>query len=244
MKLKSLYTLLLSAFVWASWSCTDEKQVVAIETGTVTDAEGNVYKTVKVGDQWWMAENLKSRRFSNGDNISFVNTSDVSGWSSLNGQPACAVYQDRSDAPGILYNHAVIEDARGIAPAGWHVATDQDWKRLEQQVGMTAAQSEKTGWRGGDIGDKLKRSGTESWNRYDGVWASNAYGFSATAGGCRIMDGRFSTPTGLVYSGFWWTATPQLNGESWYRYLDYKSSGIFRSHTPNAYGMSIRCVKN
>ena len=233
-----LFGLLILVF-----SCNEDESPYSLVKGTVTDHQGRTYSTVKIGDQWWMSENLAVTTFTNGDPIPYVDGFDSAGWS---GQqiPAYSIYQDQADAPGLLYNAYVLNDSRIIAPSGWHIATDDDWKRLEEFIGMSIAESVKTGWRGEKIGDALKEKGLDNWARYDGVWASDSYGFSANAGGCRLFDSRFSYPYGLSFSGFWWTSTTHPGGEHFYRHLDYKTSAVFRSHTYDSYGMSIRCVKD
>jgi uncharacterized protein (TIGR02145 family) len=236
------YSLVSLLAALTLYSCNDEKEMPVVETGTVSDIQGNSYKTVKIGDQWWMAENLSVTAFSNGDPIRFVSSNDIMGWDTIT-VPAYSVYQDLISTPGKLYNFSVVTDNRNIAPPGWHVATDDDWKKLESFTGMSSTYVGKTGWRGAE-GDVLKKAGLNYWSQYTGVWATDNYSFSANAGGCRLYDGRFSTPSGLTYTGFWWTSSDYQNGESWYRHMDYKSSGIFRSHTYHGYGMSIRCVKD
>lgn len=223
--------------------CKDDTTATEIEQGQVTDAEGNIYRTVKIGDQWWMAENLRTRFFNTGEPIAFILSTDSAGWANGSQANSC-IYQDNPAAPGLLYNQAAVADTRGIAPIGWHIATDADWQKLERFIGLSSSEANKTGWRGFNEGDKLKKEGLNAWVRYDGVWAGDDYKFSAEAGGCRLPDNRYSIPSGLSFSGFWWTATNQQQGKSWYRYLDYKSSKIFRSYTFDGYGMSIRCVKD
>jgi hypothetical protein len=237
----SLWVLLVGVSLLSG--CTDKVDPVVIEYGTVNDNEGNTYKTVKIGDQWWMAENLATRYFNNGDPLALASSSDSIVWSQA-GFPSYCIYQGDPAAPGFLYNFYAITDIRGIAPQGWHIATDEDWKKLESFIGLSNAEKEKTGWRGAEEGDLLKQKGQNEWVRYDGVWAEDKYGFSAKAGGCRLPDGKFSVPSGLTYSGFWWTTTDKQSGKAWYRYMDYKSSKIFRSYTYYGYGMSIRCVKD
>lgn len=110
---------------------------------------------------------------------------------------------------------------------------------------MEASAIDRTGWRGSDEGDALKERGVDNWFRFDPVWASNRSGFSALAGSCRLFNGEFGVP-GRRYTGFWWTATERTGDPSkaWYRYLDYKSSKIFRQYFSKRYGCSIRCVKD
>lgn len=222
-------------------SCEENESEPVIERGTVVDSDGNEYPTIKIGGQWWMAANLRVSTFRNGESIPELVFSED--W--VSGGAGYSKHPDATTEMGFLYNGYAVDDNRGIAPDGWHVATDEDWKRLEQQLGMESSAVEKNGWRGSVEGDALKATGTNNWVRFDPVWATNSSGFNALAGSCRIYDGRYGNP-GTLYTGFWWTRTPGTNGneQAIYRYLDYKSSGIFRQAESKSYGFSVRCVKN
>lgn len=212
-----------------------------IETGAVMDIDGNIYKTVLIGGKWWMAENLKVKHYRDGQDVNEL-IEDTS-WSQ--GNAGYSIHPDATTAMGYLYNWAAVTNSAGLAPDGWHIATDADWKQLESALGMESSEIAKTGWRGSDEGDALKAAGTENWNRFDPVWATNSSGFSALSGSCRLFDGKFGYPSRL-YAGFWWTASENTsdNTKAWYRYLDYKSSEVFRQYVQKEYGMSVRCVKN
>ena len=110
---------------------------------------------------------------------------------------------------------------------------------------MESSEITKTGWRGSAEGDALKAEGTDNWNRFDPVWATNSSGFTALSGSCRLYNGKFGYP-GRLYTGFWWTASENIadNSKAWYRYLDYKTSEVFRQYLQKEYGMSVRCVKD
>lgn len=217
----------------------DTKTAPAHETGTVTDIENNIYQTVKIGNQWWMAENLKVKKFRNGNLIpQEQNSSD---W--LNTTPAYCLYDNNAASPGLLYNYFAIADTNNIAPAGWHIPTDDEWKTLEKALGMSPSEADQFSWRGTDEASKLKTESPQGWTTYGDVWSTNESGFTALAGGCRLYNGTWSDP-GLFATGFWWTSTPFDNEEAYYRYLDYKNDNIFRSHVSQSYGMSIRCVKD
>ena len=240
----SLYAVLGSLILFA-FSCKKDKEapVITPETGTMTDVEGNVYKTVKIGNQWWMAENLKVKKFSNGNLITHLSSSQ--NW--IADLPGYCAWSDESNTttnfPGLLYNWAVLVDSNNIAPEGWHIPTDAEWKALEKELGMSVAESDLSGWRGNDEGEKLKIESPADWIQYGDVWSTNASGFTARAGGCRLFDGSWADP-GLSHTGFWWTASEYNSSDAWYRYLDYKNSNIFRSASSKHYGFSIRCVKN
>lgn len=222
-------------------SCEENEAEKEIERGIVVDTDGNEYPTIKIGGQWWMASNLRVTTFRNGDQIPELVASED--W--INGASGFTRHPDATTEIGLLYNGFAISDIREIAPAGWHVATDEDWKTLEKQLGMTASAIDHNGWRGAQQGDDLKATGTNNWVRFDPVWATNSSGFNALAGSCRIYDGRFGSP-GIHYTGFWWTQTPGSNGTETaiYRYLDYKNSKVFRQSESKHYGFSVRCVKN
>jgi uncharacterized protein (TIGR02145 family) len=202
------------------------------------DIDGNQYRTVKIGNQWWMAENLKVTRFRNGQSIyEAVTTED---WIAV--PSAYCLYGGSAQAPGFLYNWGAVSDTAGLAPEGWRIPTDDDWKQLERVIGMTAGESDRTGWRGSDEGEKLKMEALTGWAFFDNVWATNESGFSAEAGSCRLFDGTFGNP-GLKYNGFWWTISENGTDEAWFRNLDYKKRGVFRYYGLKKYGFSVRCVK-
>jgi uncharacterized protein (TIGR02145 family) len=225
-------------------ACKKESDTIkAPETGTVTDIQGNVYKTIKIGPQWWMAENLNVTKYNDGSPvISGTNISDLQ-WDTTKQGYYC-MYKETEKNTGKLYNWHVVNDPRKLAPKGWHVPSDAEWKVLEQSLGMTAPDAEKVNWRGSHVGEKLKIQGSINWHDYENVWATNESGFSAQAGGCRMFYGALSDPTGITFTGFWWSSSPHEPGNAWYRYLDYKSTMVFRYHGPQNYGFSVRCVKD
>ncbi len=237
----SIRTFLLLLSLSITISCGEESvNAPVLQTGTVTDVQGNVYQTVKIGTQWWMSENLHTTSFRSGVEIALI--PDTEQWKeSL--LPAYCVYNNLS-GPGLLYNFLVLTSGEEIAPEGWHVATDEDWKNLEENLGMSSGELDDNNWRGADEGDQLKErnTNTSGWIRYDGVWSTNAAGFSATGGSCRVFTGEWGIP-GLRHSGYWWCDSSS-DGYGYFRYLDYKKSGIFRYAAHPNYGFSIRCVKN
>ncbi len=210
---------------------------VVFMTSTVSDAEGNIYKTVKIGDQWWMQEDLKVTKFQNGTPIQLYNGFDKDNWSTTN-KPGYSI-----GPTGFLYNFFAVNDVAKIAPVGWHVATDEEWQKMESYLGMQQVELRKVNWRGTNEGDKLKQSYQEAdWVFYKDVWGTNESGFQALPCGCRLFDGRSCDPANQK-QGFWWTATPSEK-EAWYRNLDYKNSQIFRYFVDQNYGFAVRCVKD
>jgi len=171
-------------------------------TGTVTDIDGNVYKTVKIGNQWWMAENLKVTRYRNGDPI--PNITDNHTWVDLSTGAYCNYNNDISNVAtyGRLYNWYAVDESRNIAPAGWHVPTDDEWKQLEIYLGMSPTEADETHWRGTDEGGKLKETGTTHWYSPN-TGATNESGFTALPGGYRVSGG-FSS---LGFGAYFWSST-------------------------------------
>ena len=221
-------------------SCKKDDQTTTqtIIYDSIQDIEGNVYKTVKIGDQWWMAENLKCRKFRNG--IELRKVQDDNAW--ISARSAYCLYEDRESNTGFLYNYYTVIDSNKIAPEGWHIPTDEDWKKLEKYLGMSQSTVDSISWRGTKQGDALKALGYSGWAKHEEVWPINSSGFNALAGSCRLADGRFGYP-GLFYTGFWWSST-ESSDSVYYRHLDHKNSNIFRYKAPKIYGMSIRCIKD
>ena len=241
------------------FSCHKDS-VTIIETGSVTDIDGNVYKTVKIGKQWWMAENLKVKRYSNGDTITYDSirsVADSAVWQKsktgaycISGDSKDTIFSNyKGKIFGFLYNWYAVSNPKNIAPAGWHVPADDEWKALEIEVGMNKEEADKVNWRGIDEGNKLKiqysAEKKTSWtipvDQYK-IYGTNQSGFSALGGGCMMYNGTWGVP-GANSTGFWWTASEKDTG-AWYRYLDYQKANVFRFYGPKTYGFSIRCVKD
>ncbi|MFO7891378.1 MAG: FISUMP domain-containing protein [bacterium] len=218
-------------------------QAGGAETGIMTDQDGNVYQTVKIGNQWWMAENLKVTHYRNGDPIPNI-TSD-SEWTGLSTGAYCVYDNNESyaDTYGYLYNWYAVNDSRNIAPEGWHVPTDEEWKQLEMYLGMSQSEADDTGYRGTNEGSKL--AGNASLWPY-GSLENNAVfgtsGFSAFPGGYRDDDdGTFSD---VGSNAYFWSATEGSTNTAWGRYLYYGISSIDRSNYNKPYGFSVRLVKD
>jgi uncharacterized protein (TIGR02145 family) len=198
-------------------------------TETVKDFENNVYHTVTIGSQVWMVENLKVTHYRNGTGIPVVLNNGF--WESLTTGAFCDYNNDPDNAAvyGRLYNWFAVKDNNGLAPAGWHVATDADWTALTTYLG------------GEDIaGGKLKEAGTEHWLEPNSE-ATNETGFSALPGGHRVYDGTYGY---INWGGGWWTSTSENDNDSWVRYMDHGAYDVWRSLEDKRYGRSVRCVKD
>jgi len=196
---------------------------------TIIDIDGNVYKTVQIGNQIWMAENLRVSRYSNGDVIPNIIENKV--WFDLNCGAWCN-YDNNSDFDseyGKLYNWFTIDDKRGLAPKGWHVPSIEEWNMLIDNLG------------GKEIaGGKLKEFGTEHWE-VSNEEATNESGFSALPGGYR---GIFSTFDGKSHYGSWWSSIDDRSSKAWSSYLSYQNKSISISCDYKQIGLTVRCIKD
>jgi uncharacterized protein (TIGR02145 family) len=198
-------------------------------SSNIIDIDGNEYKTIKIGQQVWMAENLKVTRFQNGDLIPIIE--DENKWKD-NNKPAFCYYNNNKSFNtnfGALYNWYAVNDIRNIAPIGWHVATSFDWMILINSL------------RGNDVaGGKLKESGSVFWvdnNEY----ATNDIGFRALPGGIRFETGEFSS---MFESAEFWSTTKANNSEARSRSIHSIGKSIESYSNDFRCGLSVRCVKD
>jgi len=221
---------------------TDGTGSTSNETGTVTDIDGNVYQTVKIGNQWWMAENLKVTHYRNGDAI--PNVTDDDDWVDLSTGAYCAYGNTESNVKtyGYLYNWYAVNDSRDIAPAGWHVPTDEEWKTLEMVLGMSQSEADDTGYRGTHEGSKLAGR-ADLWDDGDleDDAAFDASGFSALPAGYRSYSGSFYY---LGLSAQFWSSTGGNSNSAWPRFLDYAHSVIARNYYSGQNGFSVRLLRD
>jgi uncharacterized protein (TIGR02145 family) len=202
----------------------------------VVDIEGNMYGTVCIGDQIWMAENLKTTRFNDNSVIPLVE--DDTTWVHLETPAYCWLLNkiQYKDVYGALYNWYTVETGK-LCPSGWHVPSDNEYKMLEQTLGMTTDQLNLTEWRGTDEGSKMKSK--TGWD--EGENGTNISGFSGLPGGYRwAKNGAFN---GIEMITYWWSSEYN-NSYAWYRRLDGENTDIYRMYTSKRGGKYIRCIKN
>ncbi|VAX26896.1 SclB protein [hydrothermal vent metagenome] len=206
-------------------------------SSSLKDIDGNVYQTVQIGDQVWMAENLKVTHYRNGDPIPYDNYPTTTG-------AYCNYKNDTTYVPtyGRLYNWYAVNDSRNIAPEGWHVATDDDWKQLEMYLGMSQEDADSTGWReSNEVGGKLKEAGTEHWADPNTA-ATNESGFTALPGGWRTdFNSDFAT---MGQYCFFWMPDEIDDGSAWTRRVAWVNPGVYRFHEDKMSAFSIRCIKD
>jgi len=198
----------------------------------VEDVDGNHYRTVRVGEQLWMAENLRTTRLKDGSPLSHVE--DYDSWVDLESAAYCWYNNDSLHAAdyGALYNYQAIESGK-LCPEGWHVPGDEEWTALE--LAFTAD---------GNPGGALKEAGTAHW-KTPNTAASDESGFTALPAGYRSYNGTFNL---IRISGFWWTSSPKSfygsENTVLYRGLNYDSGAIERNVASLNNGFSVRCVKD
>ncbi len=200
------------------------------EKGTVSDIDGNIYITTKIGNQWWMAENLKVTHYQNGDAI--LHVTDNATWAGLSTGAYCKYNNDSTNVAtyGSLYNWYAVADSLNLAPAGWHVPTDAEWQILVDYLGGSSV-----------AGGKLKESGTTHWNSSN-TGVTNESGFSALPGGYRSSSHGTFRNVGS-YASFW-SSTESSSYLAWYRYLYCSYSEIYCFDVSKRLGYSVRCVRD
>jgi uncharacterized protein (TIGR02145 family) len=198
--------------------------------GTLTDIDGNEYKTIKIGDQTWMAENLRTTKYNDGTSI--PNVTVGSEWVDLTTGAYCNYNNTNSIDTianyGRLYNWYAVNTGK-LAPKGWHVSTDAEWSTLTDYFG------------GGSVaGGKLKETGTSHWVSPN-TGATNESGFTALPGGIRFVDGTFF---GICRYGYWWNSMACNTYEAYYQSMHLESDDLIRLSYFKDLGYSVRCVKD
>lgn len=197
--------------------------------GQVTDADGNIYNTVQIGSQLWMAENLRTTKDKTGNAIKLVTHNGE--WANLEDNDTdkayCYYNNDESLGYGALYTFAAAKDA---CPTGWHLPDDAEWMELETYLANNG--HSKT------AGTALKSK--SGWNSEGN--GTDDYGFSALAGGYRSDDNGAFNSAGAM--GYWWSNTDTQELYAWYRFLTSNYAGVTRYGMGKSSGYSVRCVKD
>jgi uncharacterized protein (TIGR02145 family) len=200
-----------------------------LKINKVTDIDGNEYKTIKIGSQIWMQENLCATHYRNGEKIPYIANKFL--WGETE-RGACSSYK-KDDIVFFLYNWYAVSDIQGLAPKGWHVPTDKEWKLLEKYLGGRKA-----------AGSKLKHSENNYWDSTK-IDIDNSCGFNAIPFGLRVIGpGNIRDNfLGTMNSAYFWTASKRFN-DAWCRELRNSFSAINRFYDTQKYGMSVRCIKD
>lgn len=220
--------LLLAAMVLTQLSGCKKDEYI-IQTGILTDIDGNVYKSVKIGSQWWMAENLKTTKYNDGTYI--PNVTDDTTWQGLTSGAYCWYdnnIENKNDY-GALYNWHTI-NAGNLSPTGWHVPSREEWNILITHLGGSAVAS-----------GKLREIGTTHWQSPN-TGATNKSGFTALPGGYRHYSGVF---VNFGEFGQFWSASETNPGQAWSTYMVFNTTFLYIDENfSQTWGFSVRCVKD
>lgn len=208
------------------------KNEKTVNEKTVRDSDGNTYQTVTIGNQVWLAENLRSTTFQDNSKVK-------TGYIPKDNEENLMKY-------GRLYDWHDVADERNLCPVGWRVATDEDWKVLERAIGMQDVDLHKEGWRGGeqDLGVHLKESQPDGlFKKFDQSMV-NKHRFFARPAGVK-WNGLYITQG--AYSEFW-TGSSATDKDAYIRTLAYSwwnahKGEIRRATSSKDYMFSVRCVK-
>lgn len=228
------------------------------EISSITDIDGNIYRTVKIGSQLWMAENLRTTKYSDGTSIPLAPANEDWG---KPGTPAYCWYYNSKERfakrYGALYNWYAIDTGK-LSPSGWRIPGDDDWRELETSLEKNREIEEYTAvsedfvlpagmewdefYPGSWIisgGEKLKEKGTRHWE-HPNKDSDNGTGFTALPGGLRFSkDGSFA---GMGFVGNWWTSSGHDRTTAWYRGLYCDNATIGREIGHKNFGFSVRCI--
>jgi uncharacterized protein (TIGR02145 family) len=199
-------------------------------TSDVIDKDGNVYKTITISGQVWLAENLKSTKYQNGDLIGTTPSpsTDITGESTPKYQWPSGGNESSVSTYGRLYTWYAVNDSRNVCPAGWHVPNNIELSTLMSNLG------------GDDIaGSKLKENGTTHWASPN-TDATNESGFTALPGGYRGYEGIYHY---IGYTGYWWSDTENDANSAWYRGLYYNGAYDHNLSNSKKAGFAVRCIK-
>jgi uncharacterized protein (TIGR02145 family) len=203
---------------------------IVTNPGAGVTFDGYTYSSIVLGNgQEWMAENLRTTSYANGDPI--PNVTDNTQWPSLT-TGAWSHYNNDSQYEnpyGKLYNWYTVDDPRNVCPTGWHMPTDAEYVLLTDYLG------------GGPVaGGKMKSTGTQYWLSPN-LDATNESGFSGLPGGVRDPSGPFNL---IGYYGFWWSSSENGTFYAWARDLDYSDGSVSSYNDSKTYGYSVRCLRD
>jgi len=222
---KLLLIIPLLVFIFLMKGCKKDDKL----PDPVSDAEGNSYQTVRIGDQVWMAENLRSTRLNDGTDIPLAGSPGT--WAELAAPAYCWYNNDEpsyKNIYGALYNGYTVSSGK-ICPTGWHIPDKEEWINLGNSLGDSLK-----------AGGSMKESGTEHWLSPN-KGADNSSGFTAMPAGLRYFEGTFAA---ITNSACFWSSTENSDGDQWYAGLFYTDSSLTLNHRNKKHGFSIRCIKD
>jgi len=203
----------------------------ALSYGSVIDQEGNSYRTIKIGNQTWMAENLRTTIYNDGSSIARILVDSAA---YLLPKGAYDNYNKTNNSDTIRtvgrhYNWYAVNSGK-LAPAGWHVASKAEWDTLVANLGGLSV-----------AGGKLKETGFTHWSSPN-TGATNESGFTALpAGRFYIVSKSF---THYTFGAWYWSSTSYSADEATYYGLNHTDNSVYKSHAQLFEGYSVRCVKD
>lgn len=220
---------------------SNEKKKRALDllarSGSFIDPRDNqVYKTIMIGNQVWMSENLRANLYNDGTQIPLETVDTV--WWELK-TPAYSWYNNDKEANmipyGALYNWHAVNTGK-LCPVGWHVPTGAEWTTLTDFLGGQSL-----------AGDKLKEAGDTTWKNIfsdEEIKPTNASGFTALPGGFRGCGDVQPTFESMGYAGSWWSSTAEYENFAFRVRLEGRSPTFWKDEAYTSVGFSVRCIKD
>lgn len=223
------YCIIFILFQGLLTGCKKDDPIISY--GSVTDRDGNTYKTISIGTQTWMAENLRVLQYDNGDPVQ--NVTDNLLWADHITGAYCWYDNDGSqykNSYGALYNYHAIADSRNICPIGWRIPTKSDCESLGSFLGGKSIS-----------GGKLKETGTVHWYSPNEECATDKSKFSARGGGSRSNGGMFEY---IRQMASFWTSSLSGGTEAYFYFLSFETCELYIEPADKKYGFSVRCIKS
>jgi uncharacterized protein (TIGR02145 family) len=251
MKNITIINVLISTIILINLGCTKEKTIPVVifnpnlTYGILTDQDGNTYQTIQIGNQKWMAENLRTARYRNGDEIGTTTTAklDITSEAMPRYQWAYGGVESNATFYGRLYTWYTVTDNRNVCPTGWHLPTDAEWTVLTSYLINNGFGFEGSGT---DIGKAMAaRSGwttdPTAGNIGNNQAGNDSSGFTALPGGYRFSTGEFSS---AGYNSYWWSATESIAPNVLSRNVRYSFSEMSTYSAAKSFGFSVRCLQD
>jgi uncharacterized protein (TIGR02145 family) len=227
-----------------SQGTTYSPDMLISNTDPVTDIDGNTYKTVAIGNQVWMSQNLNVTKYRNGNEIPYVN--DPGLWILTTSGAYCSWFMNDPATLakyGRLYNYYAVTDSRSLCPAGWHIPSDAEWTTLSLYL-----INNSYGYMGSGTDIAKSLAATSNWTFFENAGCigndpinNNASGFTALPGGLRNFQGAFVS-IGSV--GVWYSSTQINDTDAWFRILNFNYTELGKYQNKKIVGASVRCLKD
>ena len=239
-------SIIFTAFILSTFSCRKDSENIT-EVADVTDIDGNVYRTLTIGTQVWLAENLKVIKYRNGDLIGTTvpDTLDITNENEPKYQWASTGVEDSVATYGRLYTWYAATDSRNLCPIGWHVPSDVEWTTTEDYLIAHGYNYDGT-TTGNNIAKSMADNRKWLFSANAGAVGNTDYpgyrnksGFTALPGGYRSSGGAFLN---IGISDDWWCSSDSSSNNAWFRNLYNSYTDVYRQSYDKSSGFSVRCV--